>query len=163
MDEPTGNPHTVQRPSDTSFGLGSLKRWLKSAYITQNLTAILISAHAAIIALIAVDRVTPAIPIPPDTHFSSVYAMVDDWYWMAINAACLLGLLVGMFVRKYTSQVAMWSASVSFTSWLVWGSLLMGWSVQTRPPVSLVGPTITLAVVLPLSLVAAWAWSEQDN
>lgn len=130
--------------------------------LVMTLTALLGAAHATIIALILTHRVVP-VGSTSESQLGGIYTQVDASYWLSVNALCLAGLVVGAVIQKATPLLAMWVSVLSFASWLVWGGLLMAWSLETKPPVSLVGPSLILAVVLPLSLATAWAWSDREN
>lgn len=144
-----------------------LSQWVSSVSRHEKtliaLTALLALAHIAVAVLVLVGRVTPVVPYPSEPQLVGLYGHVDDRYWVVVNLFCAIGLAAGVVVQRKTPLVAMWLAVLSFASWLVWGGLLMAWSIETKPPVSLVGPSLILAVVLPLSLATAWAWSDREN
>jgi hypothetical protein len=145
----------------------SLTDWVSSVSRHEKLllamTALLALAHIAVAILVMAGRVTPVVPYPSEPQLVGLYGHVDDRYWVIVNLVCAVGLAIGAAIQRTTPLVAMWLAVLSFASWLVWGGLLMAWSLETKPPVSLVGPSLILAVVLPLSLATAWAWSDREN
>lgn len=122
------------------------------------LTALVAWAHALMAALHICGRVAPA--VLPAHGLTQPVALVDDRWWIGAHMVAA-GVLVTAALRPgYRAGVA--GASLSVAVWTVWSVLDLAWSIDTRPPVSLVAPALGLCVCAPLSALTAAAWSEHD-
>lgn len=121
------------------------------------LTVAVAAGHAAMIPLHMVGRAAPAIP---PTHPSPAIAQVSAVWWVAVHAVTVA--LLGGAVVSRRWWLGMLGGALSAVVWLSWALLLLVWSLDTVPPVSLVAPVLILATVAPVSGVVFAAWTERD-
>lgn len=121
-----------------------------------SLTVVLACAHVGMVLLHLIDRAAPA--IAPRAGLPGVIGVVDEWWWVVAHTSAAVLLSLGVVFGSW--RLGVWGACFGGSTWAIWMILLLAWSLNTVPPVSLVAPLLGLVVVVPLSVVLAVAWSE---
>lgn len=135
-----------------------LARLCHQPHLVVRLTILLAWSHALMLGLHLIGRVAPV--ILPAHGLTQPIALVDDWWWVAVHGAAALILIVAAL--RPAHLVGICGASLGAAAWGVWSALDLAWSIDTRPPASLVAPILGLLVCTPLALLTAAAWSEHD-
>lgn len=139
--------------------LADLHRILHRPRLVVRITVLLAWTHALMLALHLAGRAAPA--ILPVHGLVQPVALVDDWWWIGVHGAAMI-VLVGAAIRP-SHLWGIVGASMSTAAWGVWSALDLAWSMDTRPPASLVAPMLGLLVCTPLAVLTAAAWSEHDT
>jgi len=123
----------------------------------RDLTWVLIAAQAVMLGLQWIGRAAPS---RPPVHAWWPAPMADDWWWVGCHAVAVALLCWGLarHRRWLPGVIGSW---LSAAAWLIWGTSDLAWSIDTRPPVSLVAPLLALAVCVPLSVIVAPMWSDR--
>ena len=127
-------------------------------HLVVRITVLLAWTHALMLSLHLAGRAAPA--ILPVHGLSQPVALVDDWWWVSVHGTAAVILAIAAIRASHLWGIA--GASLSAAAWAVWSALDLAWSVDTRPPASLVAPMLGLLVCTPLALLTAAAWSEHD-
>lgn len=127
-------------------------------HLVVRITVLLAWTHVLMVSLHLTGRAAPA--ILPVHGLSQPVALVDDWWWVSVHGTAAVILAIAAIRASHLWGIA--GASLSVAAWAVWSALDLAWSVDTRPPASLVAPMLGLLVCTPLALLTAAAWSEHD-
>ncbi len=120
-------------------------------------TVLLILTHMLMTVLQMIGRAAPS-RLP--THGLVVpLTAVDDWWWAIMHGTSILLLSVALVMKKASTGVV--GATLGTIIWWSWGVLDMLWSLDTRPPVSLVAPGLAIAIGF-VSMVCTMMWSEYN-
>jgi hypothetical protein len=122
----------------------------------RDLTCLLMIAQAVMMWLQWAGRAAPSLAPRSPGVWPGVWA--DQWWWVICHGVSIGLLAWGLASRRRVlpGLIGCW---LSVASWLVWGVSDLAWSLDTRPPVSLVAPLLALVVCAPLSVITARMWS----
>lgn len=123
---------------------------------------ILAVGHLGILGLAVGGRTTPYVSGEAH-HLTGTLAIFGAApVWIPLHFIAGLMLFLTAF-GTVPGQYGDWTIHISGGIYLVWGAITLGWAaVQTNPPVSLLGPFLTLI----LAGVAFWTaavWDDDDD
>lgn len=122
------------------------------------LAVLLAIGHAAIVVLALIGRTAPYVT-GGRHHLDGFLALADGaplWVPLHIIAAAgIVASVTGIGPKRWSDQACHLSAGV----YLAWGGMTFVWAATRQPPVSLLGPTLTLI----LAGVAFWAAAVWDD
>ena len=130
---------------------------LVSLTITQAL------GHLAMAILHLVDRVAPVIDPRSDLELREWIIVLGSSYWAPVHVAIAAAVAAGLLLRWHAPhrwKILVWSCAASAAVWSIWSVLMLAWSANTTPPVSMAAGILGLVAVTPMASLCSWAWAE---
>lgn len=122
------------------------------------LAALLAVGHTAIVVLALIGRTAPYVT-GGRHHLDGTLAVVDAApLWVPLHVLAAAGIIAsikGIGPKRWSDQACHLSAGV----YAAWGGITFAWAATRHPPVSLLGPTLTLI----LAGVAFWTAAVWDD
>lgn len=122
------------------------------------LALLLAIAHIAIVVLALIGRTAPYVT-GGQQHLDGALAVLDaSAMWIPLHTLAAVGLFLAAF-DWYPRHMPDLACHVSSGVLLAWGAITFVWSITRHPPVSLLGPSLTLL----LGFVAMWCGAVWDD
>lgn len=125
------------------------------------LALLLAFGHATIVILALAGRTAPYVASSAH-HLEGALAILDAApVWVPLHTIACIGLVAAAadaIPQRFGEQAAHISAGV----YAAWGSITFAWAATRHPPVSLLGPSLTL-ILAAFAIWAAAVWDDPEE
>lgn len=141
--------------------LSALREFYKGKdALLQTQTFILTMFHGFVLFALMIGRSEPSREPPISAVGRGIVLRADDPIWGVAHALVVVLSILGATLRRKSFTAIAFTIS-SFV-WLVWGILLAAWTAMT-PEFAITLSGMIILVLLPMSAVVAWIWTEREE